>query len=56
MCEVSALLGLVERFLFDSDADYLLFLISLIGIALHFPRREQLLSATYKTPRNAKAS
>lgn len=49
MCEVSALLGLLLRFLVDQRESYLLFLIAAIGTALHFPRREQLLSATYKT-------
>lgn len=49
MCEVSALLGLLLRFLVDQREYYLLFLIAAIGTALHFPRREQLLSATYKT-------
>jgi NADH:ubiquinone oxidoreductase subunit 2 (subunit N) len=56
MCEVSAMLGLLERFLFDSHEYYLLFLIAAIGMALHFPRREQLLSATYKTSWNGAAS
>ncbi len=49
MCEVSALLGLVERFVTDNRGYYLLFLIAAIGIALHFPRREHLLAATYKS-------
>jgi hypothetical protein len=49
MCEVSALLGLLLRFLTDQREYYLLFLIAAIGTALHFPRRGQLLSATYKT-------
>ncbi len=48
LCEGSALLGLVARFTFDSQEYYLLFLISALGIAIHFPRRGQLLSATYK--------
>jgi SNF family Na+-dependent transporter len=56
MCEVSALLGLVERFSSGSHEYYLLFLISAIGFALHFPRREHLLAATYKIPRNGAAS
>jgi NADH:ubiquinone oxidoreductase subunit 2 (subunit N) len=56
MCEVSALLGLVERFLFDSHEYYLLFLIAAIGTALHFPRREHLLAATYKTSWDGAAS
>lgn len=46
MCEVAALLGLVERFLFDSRAYYLLFVISAIGTLFHLPRREQLVAAT----------
>jgi F0F1-type ATP synthase membrane subunit c/vacuolar-type H+-ATPase subunit K len=48
LCEVSALLGLVVRFLYNSNEYYLLFLISALGMALHFPRRAQLLSATYR--------
>ncbi len=49
MCEVSALLGLLERFLIGNGDYYLLFLIAAAGTAFHFPRRDQLLSATYKT-------
>ena len=45
MCEVAALLGLVERFMFDSRAYYLLFVISAIGTLLHFPKRENLVAA-----------
>ena len=56
MCEVSALLGLVERFVTDNRGYYLLFLISAIGIALHFPRREHLLAANYKTSWDAPVS
>ena len=48
MCEVSALLGVVERFLIGSGDNYLLFLIAAVGIALQVPRRNQLLSATWK--------
>jgi len=46
MCEASALLGLVERFLFDSHEYYLLFLVAAIGTALHFPKRQHLVAAT----------
>jgi hypothetical protein len=56
MCEVGALLGLVERLTFNSPQYYLLFLISALGIALHFPRRQHLLLATYKTSWNGAAS
>ena len=56
MCEVSALLGLVERFLINSREYYLLFLVAAIGTALHFPRREHLLAATYKASWDGAAS
>ena len=48
MCEVSALLGLVERFVLRNNDHYVLFAIAIIGTALHFPRRGYLASATYK--------
>ncbi|HKO60561.1 MAG TPA: hypothetical protein VJV03_05320 [Pyrinomonadaceae bacterium] len=47
MCEVSALLGVVERFAIGSGDHYVLFLVAAIGIALHFPRRDQLLAASW---------
>jgi len=49
MCEVAAVLGLVERFTMKGNDYYLLFFVALAGTALHFPRREQLESATYKS-------
>lgn len=52
MCETSALLGLFERFLTGDHEYYLLFLIAAIGTAFHFPRREHLVAATYKTSMN----
>ena len=52
MCEVSALLGLLERFLIGNREYYLLFLIAAAGTAFHFPRREHLLAATYKASSN----
>src|SRR5687767_15537482 len=36
MCEVSALFGVVERFLIGSGDHYVLFLVSVVGLALHF--------------------
>ena len=47
MCEVSALLGMFERYAIGSGDHYVLFLISAIGIALHFPKRDQLLAASW---------
>ena len=50
MCEGSALLGLLERFVIGNREYYLLFLVAAVGIAFHFPRRSQLESASYKNP------
>lgn len=47
MCEVSALFGVFERFAIASGDHYVLFLVSAIGIALHFPKRDQLLAASW---------
>jgi hypothetical protein len=48
LCEVAAVLGLIERLVIGSRNYYLLFVIATIGILLHFPRRDQLLAASYK--------
>ena len=48
MCELAALLGLIERFVIGGRDFYLLFIMAAVGTAFHFPRREQLLAATYK--------
>jgi hypothetical protein len=50
MCEVAAVLGLLQRFITGGNGFYLLFFVAVIGIALHFPRREQLEAASYKGP------
>jgi len=50
MCEVSALLGFVERLVIGNREYYWLFLFAAGGIAFHFPRRSQLESASYKKP------
>jgi hypothetical protein len=52
MCEVTALLGLVERFVVGNRESYLLFLFAAAGTALHFPRRSQLEAASYKNLSN----
>lgn len=52
MCEVSALLGVLERFLINHRDYYLLFLIAAAGTAFHFPRREHLVAASYKASAN----
>jgi len=50
MCEVSALLGLLEHFVIGNREYYLLFLLAAAGTAFHFPRRTQLEAARYKSP------
>lgn len=50
ICEVSALIGLLERFLIGNRDYFILFLLAAVGIALHFPRPDYLKSASYKTP------
>ena len=47
MCEVSAMFGMLERFSIGSGDHYVLFLVSAIGIVLHFPKRDQLLAASW---------
>ncbi len=46
--EVAALLGLLDYFIDGNRLYYLLFLISTCGLLLLFPRREDLLNASYK--------
>jgi len=49
MCEVSALLGVVARFAFNTGRESVwLLLLGAAGIALHFPRRSQLEAASFK--------
>lgn len=48
LCEVSALLGLLERFVFGNREYYLLFILAVAGDLFHFPRRSQLEAASYK--------
>jgi len=50
MCEASAMLGMLERFLVGKRDYYWLFLFAAAGTALHFPRRSQLEAASYKNP------
>jgi hypothetical protein len=50
-CEVPALLGMVERFMFSGRNYIFLLAISFVSMALHFPRRASLLAASYKDPR-----
>jgi NADH:ubiquinone oxidoreductase subunit 2 (subunit N) len=48
MCEVSALLGIVEYSVVGTRDYLVLFLIAAVGMILHFPTRQHLLNASYK--------
>jgi hypothetical protein len=48
MCEVSAILGIVEYFLLGTRDYLVLFLLAAAGMILHFPTRQHLLNASYK--------
>lgn len=50
LCEVPALLGVVARFVLPGRDFVVLLALSAITMALHFPRREHLLAASYKDP------
>jgi hypothetical protein len=49
MCEISAMLGLLGRFLVGNRESYLLFVIAIAGTAAHFPRRSYLEAASFKS-------
>lgn len=50
ICEISAIIGLVERFVLGNSDYYLMLIIAFFGIALHFPKHDHLKSASYKAP------
>jgi hypothetical protein len=47
LCEIPALLGLVDHFVTGSSYYYLAFVVAGLGILLHFPQRKHLLAASY---------
>ena len=49
LSEVAALLGLLDFFLTGDRYYYVLFLIAACGLLLHFPRREHVLNAAFKS-------
>ena len=48
LCEAAATFGFVALFVTGEFYSYILFIIAAIGIALHMPRRDHLLAASYK--------
>lgn len=55
MCEATALLGFVGRFIVGTRDYLLLFLVAAVGIALHFPKRDQLKDASWNNQSGTKA-
>lgn len=47
-CEAVSLLGIVLAFAFSYQYFFLWFALGIIGIILHFPRRDDLIAASYK--------
>ena len=48
--EVGALLGLVDFFATGNRYYYVLFIISALGLLLHFPQRDHVIHASFKRP------
>lgn len=48
LCEAVSLFGMMVYFTTASPYYYVFFIVSVIGILLHMPRRDQLLAASYK--------
>ncbi len=51
MCEATCLFGLLAYFLTQNPYAYLLFGLAALGVLLHFPRKAQLLYASYDRQR-----
>lgn len=50
LCEVAALFGLLDFFATGDRYYSVLFLIAAVGQLLHFPRRQQVIDASFKNP------
>ena len=48
--EVAAVLGMLDFFVTGHRHYYLLFIVAACGLLLHFPRREPVVNAAFKTP------
>ena len=49
LCEASSLFGLALAFAFEYQYFFLWFLLGIVGMALHFPRRDELHAASFRT-------
>lgn len=50
LCESATLFGLILAFAFNYQYFFLWFALGIFGIILHFPRREDLIAASYRKP------
>ena len=50
LCEVPAILGVVERFILPGREYLLMLLIGALAMVLHYPKKSDLLAASYKDP------
>ena len=50
MMEVAAFLGLIDFYLTGNRYFYVLFIISTVGLLLHFPQRDHVIHASFKRP------
>jgi hypothetical protein len=50
LCEVAAILGVIDFFATGDRYYYVLFIIGALGQLLHFPRREHVVDASAKSP------
>lgn len=49
LCEASSLLGLMLAFAFDYQYFFLWIALGILGMLLHFPKRSDIVAASYKT-------
>ena len=48
LCESAALLGVINRFVTASNTSWFLFAVAVLGILLHFPKKDYLRAALFK--------
>jgi hypothetical protein len=48
LCESAALFGVLDRFITGSQTSWFLFAVAVIGILLHFPRKDHIRAVSYK--------
>lgn len=51
LCEMAALLGFIDYMTTGNRYYFVLFIIAVVGMLFHFPRREHLAAASYRKPK-----